>query len=227
MSALLRSGKFLRLVSGFARQQQNSFPPPPSAQGGGASAAHSALPTVAPDPSAAFHSWSLQNLQCTLPAATALGEEHDGDDHRQADEVDEADSDSPVTKAEIESLLSRLEDCPSSASSHTQSVAALRLCGFLLAGDVSKGSERSKFANEVWTRLEEEFRIVMTVDHYNALLAVYMENGHAFCPEAIQSRIRKNCVKPNKETFRMLLERYCQEGNMDGANAMLKVRHYA
>ncbi len=39
----------------------------------------------------------------------------------------------------------------------------------------------------------------------------------------MKSRLEKGGVKPNKETFRALLDRYCQEGNMQGANDMLKV----
>ncbi len=38
----------------------------------------------------------------------------------------------------------------------------------------------------------------------------------------MSSRLKKSGLKPNKETLRALLDRYCQEGNMEGANSMLK-----
>jgi len=64
---------------------------------------------------------------------------------------------------------------------------------------------------------------LLDVEHYNALLSVYLENGHAFSHEHMLLRLKKNGVKANKETFRALLDRYCQLGDMDGASNMLKV----
>ena len=66
------------------------------------------------------------------------------------------------------------------SQTHNQSVLALRLCGRLLERDVPEGSKRTDFAHEVWTKLEETMGIGMTVDHYNALLAVYLENKWDF-----------------------------------------------
>ena len=62
------------------------------------------------------------------------------------------------------------------SQTHNQSVLALRLCGRLLEKDVPETSKRTAFAHDVWTKLEEHMGIDMTVDHYNALLAVYLEN---------------------------------------------------
>ncbi len=39
--------------------------------------------------------------------------------------------------------------------------------------------------NEFWTEMEESLKVPMTVEHYNALLSVYVDNGHQFCPEHV------------------------------------------
>lgn len=137
----------------------------------------------------------------------------------------------------------------SSPARHSQSVLVLRLCGATLEADEPDPKERTALANEAWTRMEEEMGMSMTVEHYNALLTAYADNGHKFCPEHVRekedssiclrgiaatsirfvfcsqmrSRLEKSGIKPNKETFKSLLDRYCQEGNMEGANSMLKV----
>ena len=124
---------------------------------------------------------------------------------------------------QVKSLLRRLSALDaSSPARHSQSVLVLRLCGSVLERDVPDAAARTKLANDAWTEMEADLGVDMTVDHYNALLAAYQENGHAFCPEHVQARLHKGGVKPNKETYRALLDRYCQEGNMEGANAMLK-----
>ncbi len=45
--------------------------------------------------------------------------------------------------------------------------------------------DRTSIVNEAWTEMEESLGVRMTVDHYNALLAVYADNNHAFCPEHV------------------------------------------
>ena len=71
------------------------------------------------------------------------------------------------------------------------------------------------------TRLEEEYRLSMTTAHYNALLSVYIENGHPFCPEHIQSRLKRAGVAADRDTYENLMTKYCQDGSMEGANRIL------
>ena len=85
MSALLRSGKFLRLVSGIARNNTNnpngggngvpnlqSVIPP-----GGADSGQQLIPCV--DHLGSFQAWSLQHLESALPTV--------GANHSQQDQV--------------------------------------------------------------------------------------------------------------------------------------------
>ena len=44
------------------------------------------------------------------------------------------------------------------------------------------------------------------------LFSVYIENGHAFCPEYIQSRLKRAGVKADRDTYENLLTKYCQVG---------------
>ena len=52
---------------------------------------------------------------------------------------------------------------------------------------------------------------------------MYFFCRHEFCPEHLQSRLSKNGIKANRETFKAILDRYCQKGDMEGASAILKV----
>ena len=117
MSALLRSGKFLRLVTSFAKQQQ----PLPGAPGQQQSNNHVTLPNPgqlghhAPgmesqlanhwDASAPFQAWSLQHLQGALPTVAGA---HQDDEEDASPEEDVLWPRNHVTKKEIESLLSKL-----------------------------------------------------------------------------------------------------------------------
>ena len=74
MAALLRSGKFLRVVSGVARHQINGPGPnapnaAPSLDGTGGSSASSGQHWLSGnwDGGATFQAWSLQHLQNSLP----------------------------------------------------------------------------------------------------------------------------------------------------------------
>jgi len=165
------------------------------------------------DASATFQAWSLGQLQAALPLANA-GKPDDG-----YHEVE----DKKVDVEEVESLLARLPE-GDNATSRRQSALALRLCGHALAAAVPDASERTALAHKAWTRLEEMNNgPALGAEHYNSLLAVYLENGHAFSPEHMLSRLEKGGVRPDKETYRAMLDRYCQSGDMEGASGMLKV----
>jgi leucine-rich PPR motif-containing protein, mitochondrial len=62
----------------------------------------------------------------------------------------------------------------------------------------------------------------MDISHYNALLRVYLENGHQFSPSEFLSDLEKKGVEPNRVTYQRLVSRHCQEGDMDGAARVLQ-----
>jgi len=62
----------------------------------------------------------------------------------------------------------------------------------------------------------------MDISHYNALLRVYLENGHQFSPDNFLSKLEKKGVEPNRVTYQRLVAQHCQEGDMDGAAKVLQ-----
>jgi hypothetical protein len=166
-------------------------------------------------------------LQAALPLATGDAARSDERKRQRTDLQIKDDEDllarDDITVAEVESLLARLPPGDNEAA-RRQAALALRLCGAPLASALPDAAERTALAHKAWTALEEApAGPSLGVDHYNSLLAVYLENGHAFSPEHMMSRLEKTGVKANKDTFRALLDRYCQQGDMDGASNMLKV----
>ena len=57
-----------------------------------------------------------------------------------------------------------------------------RLCGSVL--DQEQPSTRSALVSKIWGLLETK-AVPTTVNHYNALLRVHLENGHQFAPEEV------------------------------------------
>jgi hypothetical protein len=226
MTALLRTGKFLRLVSGIARSNvpggggNNGQQNPNGGAGFGAQHAEGYHLMPALDGASPFQAWSVQQMQSALPALT-VSREDDGNNEEEMEILAEVGS--SITKEEIKELTDNIQQLDNSAIAQAQSVLVLRLCGSVLATNVPDKAERTELANEIWTRLEEEFRLPMTTAHYNALLSVYIENGHTFCPEYMQNRLRRAGVRADRDTYENLLTKYCQDGNMEGANGILKV----
>ncbi len=59
------------------------------------------------------------------------------------------------------------------------------------------------------------------MQHYNALLQVYLENDHPFCPDYVQRRLKAHSISPDGGTQEALATRYCQDGQLEEARRML------
>ena len=64
-----------------------------------------------------------------------------------------------------------------------------RLCGSVL--DQEQPTTRSALVSKIWGLLETK-AVPITVNHYNALLRVHLENGHQFAPEEVL--VDKNAI---------------------------------
>jgi leucine-rich PPR motif-containing protein, mitochondrial len=64
--------------------------------------------------------------------------------------------------------------------------------------------------------------VPMDISHYNALLRVYLENGHQFSPANFLLKLEQKGVEPNRVTYQRLVAQHCQEGDMDGAAKVLQ-----
>lgn len=55
------------------------------------------------------------------------------------------------------------------------------------------------------------------IQHYKALLQVYLDNGHQFACNEIMSEIHAQRLKPDQTTYELMLEQLCRSGSMDVA----------
>jgi len=216
MAAILRSGKFLRLFSGVARNL---------AAGPGKNDENGLLPQqgLLFDKNFSQTSFSIQNV---LPYIGVSDSGHAEDrfptrllstPNRYAGRV---------SKEEIDLMMLEIESTEADIKTGTmnllssQALLAIRLCGSTL--DQEMPSVRSSMVSKIWSMLQSK-GIPTTVVHYNALLRVHLENGHKFSPDQVLEDMRVQGVTPDKETFQCLISRHCQEGNIDGASKVLQM----
>jgi len=216
MAAILRSGKFLRLFSGVARNL---------AAGTGKNDENGLLPQhgLLFDKSFSQTSFSIQNV---LPYIGVSDSGHAEDRFPTRLLSTPNRYLGRVSKDEIELMILEIEATEADVKSGTmnllssQALLAIRLCGSTL--DQEMPSVRSSMVSKIWSMLKAK-GISTTVVHYNALLRVHLENGHQFSPEEVLDDMNVQGVSPDKETFQCLISRYCQEGNIDGSSKVLQM----
>lgn len=93
----------------------------------------------------------------------------------------------------------------------------LRSCGNLLA---MESADTRQLALQ---RVLELIKSVgqMTVEHHNALLATQLTNGHLFSPVDVISAIKAEGQSPNDQTYQLLIERYCEVGELEAASVVM------
>jgi len=216
MAAILRSGKFLRLFGGVARNL---------AAGTGQNDEKGLLPQqgLVFDKSFSQSSFSIQNV---LPYIGVSDSGHAEDRFPTRLLSTPNRYLGRVSKEEIEMMILEIEVTEPDIKSGTmnllssQALLAIRLCGSTL--DQEMPSVRSSMVSKIWSMLQSK-KIPITVVHYNALLRVHLENGHKFSPEEVLEDMTAQGVTPDKETFQCLISRHCQEGNIDGASKVLQM----
>jgi len=212
MAAILRSGKFLRLFSGVARNL-------------------AAGPSKADDqPVVAQHLSFDKNFSTSTAIQNVLPYMGVSDSGHAEDRFPTRLIDTPnsfvgrVSKEEIELMAEEIEATELSHNTSqllaSQALLAIRLCGSVL--DQEQASTRCALVSRVWGVLEEK-GVVLTATHYNALLRVHLENGHTFAPEEVLEDMKKAGVAPDKETFQCLVSRHCQAGDVEGAMRVLQM----
>jgi len=216
MAAILRSGKFLRLFSGVARNL---------AAGTGKNDENGLLPQqgLLFDKNFSQASFSIQNV---LPYIGVSDSGHAEDRFPTRLLSTPNRYLGRVSKEEIELMMLEIESTEPDIKSGTmnllssQALLAIRLCGSTL--DQELPSVRSSMVSKIWSMLQSK-GIPTTVVHYNALLRVHLENGHKFNPEQVLEDMTAQGVSPDKETFQCMISRHCQEGNIDGASKVLQM----
>lgn len=67
--------------------------------------------------------------------------------------------------------------------------------------------------------------IEMNVAMHNALLQVYVSNNHDFSPSQFMDDMSTAGLTPDQGTLSLLLDSYCQQGDLAGAQSLLQHMH--
>merc|ERR1711971_306074 len=107
-----------------------------------------------------------------------------------------------------------------SVNSGGQALFTLRCCGSVLVD--CPGAQRQKIADEIWGIMQADTSFKMDISHYNTLLRVYLDNDKDFSPQDILTELASNELAPNRVTYQHLIAKFCQDGNITGASAILE-----
>ncbi|XP_071514137.1 leucine-rich PPR motif-containing protein, mitochondrial isoform X2 [Panulirus ornatus] len=206
MAALLRSGGFLRLFSGF-RQSWTSNVPRCEAltlQKLHITQGHASITRLL---TAQKHAENVKVGQASVQGIDKALYRIDTDIRRTG----------RIYKKDIEEIFGEIKALKHASS--TQSLLLLRCCGSLVPEELPE--VRNKLVQEIWDTLHE-LRIPLDISHYNTLLRVYLENEHKFSPTEFLADLEKSGIEPNRVTYQRLLSRYCQDGDIEGATKILE-----
>ncbi|CAG5130526.1 unnamed protein product, partial [Candidula unifasciata] len=81
--------------------------------------------------------------------------------------------------------------------------------------------KRSELADELWNKMEQ-LGIKPTIKMYNIKLRVYVSNKIRFSPLDELQKLKSLGLNPDRMTYGLLLEEFCQQGNIAGANSVLE-----
>ncbi|GFR04755.1 leucine-rich PPR motif-containing protein, mitochondrial [Trichonephila clavata] len=118
-------------------------------------------------------------------------------------------------KNSIENVLSMVETI--GFVSETQGLYLLRCCGFLCG---EKPDERAKIVDEVWSKLTK-LGMQMDVKHFNSYLKVLVDAKRVFSTSQFVASMENANIAPNKVTYMLLIQKYCDDGNLSGASEIL------
>ncbi|CAL4065404.1 unnamed protein product, partial [Meganyctiphanes norvegica] len=118
---------------------------------------------------------------------------------------------------EVKNIFAELKRIQSVST--TQSLLMIRCCGNLVPDVLQE--DRTKLVDDLWTTLQQ-LEVPFDISHYNALLRVYLENENKFSPIEFLAKLEQQGIEPNRVTYQRLIERYCQDGDIEGASKILE-----
>ncbi|CAL4063698.1 unnamed protein product, partial [Meganyctiphanes norvegica] len=206
MAGILRSGSFLRIFSGL----RNSL---------ASNTSHYEVLSAHKLYRAQFDHSILRNLAAVKPQETSSNNISSKNLEKSLSRIDkEIKWSGRIEKRDLEVILQDLKILERASSS--QSLLLIRCCGSVLPEVVPE--ERTKLVQNLWTTLIQ-LKVPLDISHYNALLRVYVENEHKFSPLELLAELEQRDIKPNRVTSQRLIERYCQDGDIDGATKVLQL----
>ncbi|XP_055926351.1 leucine-rich PPR motif-containing protein, mitochondrial-like isoform X2 [Argiope bruennichi] len=120
------------------------------------------------------------------------------------------------SKINVKNILSLIEKLHSFSEVH--GLYLLRCCGLMY---MEKPAERVQLANEIWEKLHK-LDVHLDVKHYNSLLKVFVDCDHQFLTSEFLASMESSKIEPNKATYLLLLQKYCNDGNLSGAGEILQ-----
>ncbi|BFZ12065.1 hypothetical protein BsWGS_15104 [Bradybaena similaris] len=85
----------------------------------------------------------------------------------------------------------------------------------------SPTKKRTELADELWNKMEQ-MGIKPSTKIYNIKLRVYISNKTRFSPLDELLKLKSLGLNPDRVTYGLLLEEFCQQGNIEGANSVLE-----
>ena len=89
-----------------------------------------------------------------------------------------------------------------------QALFALRCCSSLLV-DVQDDLRHSRYLEPLWNTIKSR-DITLDASHYNMLLKAYLDNNTQFSPVEILGELASKQLEPNRLTYQLLIQKYCQ-----------------
>ncbi|CAL1261753.1 unnamed protein product [Larinioides sclopetarius] len=120
------------------------------------------------------------------------------------------------SRTNVENILSMIEKLGFVSDVH--GLYLLRCSGMM---HTEKPTERVQLASIVWEKLHK-LGVQLDVKHYNSLLKVFVDCDHQFLPSEFLASMESSKIEPNKATYLLLLQKYCNDGNISGAGEILQ-----
>ncbi|GFT70491.1 leucine-rich PPR motif-containing protein, mitochondrial [Nephila pilipes] len=120
------------------------------------------------------------------------------------------------SRISVENVLSMVEKL--GFASETHGLYLLRCCGLMR---YEKPDERVKMADEVWKKLQK-LGVQINVRHLNSYLKVLVDSKHEFSISEFLTTMENFNIEPNKVTYMLFLQKYCNQGNLNGASEILQ-----
>ncbi|GBM05735.1 Leucine-rich PPR motif-containing protein, mitochondrial [Araneus ventricosus] len=119
-------------------------------------------------------------------------------------------------RTNVENVLSMIETLGSASDIH--GLYLLRCSGLM---HEEKPAERVQLASVIWEKLHK-LGVQLDVRHYNSLLKVFVDCDHQFLPSEFLTSMESSKIEPNKATYLLLLQKYCNDGDLSGAGEILE-----
>ncbi|CAK9831471.1 Leucine-rich PPR motif-containing protein, mitochondrial [Anthophora retusa] len=82
-------------------------------------------------------------------------------------------------------------------------------------------SDKVKLGEYLWSTLSA-CNFSLNVNHYNALIKLYLQNEWDFSPQKLLFDMKNNEIYPDGETYQLCVEHYCMKGNVNMAIGFLE-----